>query len=77
MQPKDSPEKTPENDRRMKKKLDKMMKDLAPKQPLGRFKPLEMFSKTKIYSFCLFIYLFPHFTQLLMCRPLLSMKRME
>ncbi|XP_068423949.1 microcephalin isoform X2 [Clinocottus analis] len=34
MQPKDSPERTPENDRRMKKKLDKMMKDLAPKQPL-------------------------------------------
>ncbi|XP_076598747.1 microcephalin isoform X1 [Chaetodon auriga] len=34
MQPKDSPEKTPENDRRMRKKLDKMMKDIAPKQPL-------------------------------------------
>ncbi|XP_018543770.1 microcephalin isoform X2 [Lates calcarifer] len=34
MQPKDSPERTPENDRRMKKKLDKMMKDLVPKQPL-------------------------------------------
>nr|XP_019947399.1 PREDICTED: microcephalin [Paralichthys olivaceus] len=34
MQPKDSPERTPENDKRMKKKLDKMMKDLAPKQPL-------------------------------------------
>ncbi|XP_062422751.1 microcephalin isoform X2 [Pungitius pungitius] len=33
MQPKDSPERTPENDRRMRKKLDKMMKDLAPKQP--------------------------------------------
>uniref|UniRef100_A0A3B4VNZ1 Microcephalin 1 n=1 Tax=Seriola dumerili TaxID=41447 RepID=A0A3B4VNZ1_SERDU len=34
MQPKDSPERTPENDKRMRKKLDKMMKDLAPKQPL-------------------------------------------
>ncbi|XP_060942709.1 microcephalin [Limanda limanda] len=34
MQPKDSPERTPENDKRMKKKLDKMMKDLIPKQPL-------------------------------------------
>ncbi|XP_047459690.1 microcephalin [Mugil cephalus] len=34
MQPKDSPERTPENDRRLRKKLDKMMKDLAPKQPL-------------------------------------------
>ncbi|KAF3842162.1 hypothetical protein F7725_024113 [Dissostichus mawsoni] len=35
MQPKDSPERTPENDTRMKKKLDKMMKDyIAPKQPL-------------------------------------------
>ncbi|XP_049927315.1 microcephalin isoform X3 [Epinephelus moara] len=34
MQPKDSPERTPENDRRMRKKLDKMMKDLAPVQPL-------------------------------------------
>ncbi|KAM9345189.1 microcephalin [Symphorus nematophorus] len=34
MQPKDSPEKTPENDRRMRKKLDKMMKDIIPKQPL-------------------------------------------
>ncbi|XP_059215332.1 microcephalin isoform X2 [Centropristis striata] len=34
MQPKDSPERTPENDRRMKKKLDKMMKGLAPKQTL-------------------------------------------
>ncbi|CAK6951596.1 microcephalin [Scomber scombrus] len=34
MLPKDYPERTPENDRRMKKKLDKMMKDLAPKPPL-------------------------------------------
>ncbi|XP_042357930.1 microcephalin [Plectropomus leopardus] len=34
MQPKDSPERTPENDKRMRKKLDKMMKDLAPKEPL-------------------------------------------
>ncbi|XP_056291910.1 microcephalin isoform X2 [Pseudoliparis swirei] len=34
MQPKDSPERTPENNRRMRKKLDKMMKDIAPKQPL-------------------------------------------
>ncbi|XP_027133148.1 microcephalin isoform X1 [Larimichthys crocea] len=34
MQPKDSPVRTPENDRRMKKKLDKMMKGLVPKQPL-------------------------------------------
>ncbi|XP_029305546.1 microcephalin isoform X2 [Cottoperca gobio] len=34
MQPKDTPERTPENDRRMRKKLDKMMKDMAPKQPL-------------------------------------------
>ncbi|KAM7385680.1 hypothetical protein PAMP_001746 [Pampus punctatissimus] len=34
MLPKDSPERTPENDRRMRKKLDKMMKGLPPKQPL-------------------------------------------
>ncbi|XP_071336896.1 microcephalin [Trachinotus anak] len=34
MQPKDSPERTPENDKRMRRKLDKMMKDLVPKQPL-------------------------------------------
>ncbi|XP_035463023.1 microcephalin [Scophthalmus maximus] len=34
MQPKDSAEKTPENDTRMRKKLDKMMKDFAPKQLL-------------------------------------------
>ncbi|CAL8257277.1 unnamed protein product [Lota lota] len=34
MQPKDSAEKTPENNRRMKKKLDKMIKDLAPQSPL-------------------------------------------
>ncbi|XP_034753841.1 microcephalin isoform X2 [Etheostoma cragini] len=34
MQPKDSPERTPENDRRMRKKLDKLMKDIVPKQPL-------------------------------------------
>ena len=34
MQPKDSAEKTPENNRRMKKKLDKMIKDLAPRYPL-------------------------------------------
>uniref|UniRef100_A0A3Q4BAK1 BRCT domain-containing protein n=1 Tax=Mola mola TaxID=94237 RepID=A0A3Q4BAK1_MOLML len=34
MQPKDSPERTPENDRRMRRKLDKMMKDLIPRQPL-------------------------------------------
>ncbi|KAG7258741.1 hypothetical protein CRUP_018141, partial [Coryphaenoides rupestris] len=34
MQPKDSAEKTPENNQRMKKKLDKMIKDLAPQSPL-------------------------------------------
>ncbi|KAM7408833.1 hypothetical protein PAMA_002518 [Pampus argenteus] len=34
MLPKDSPERTPENDRRMRKKLDKMMKGLPQKQPL-------------------------------------------
>ncbi|TWW78810.1 Microcephalin [Takifugu flavidus] len=34
MQPKDSPERTPENDRRMRRKLDKMMKDLVPKRPI-------------------------------------------
>ncbi|KAM9848065.1 microcephalin [Aulostomus maculatus] len=34
MQPKDSPARTPENDRRLRKKLDKMMKDLGPKQNL-------------------------------------------
>ncbi|KAM9364254.1 microcephalin [Pholidichthys leucotaenia] len=34
MLPKDSPEKTLKNDRRMRKKLDKMMKDLAPIEPL-------------------------------------------
>ncbi|XP_034007744.1 LOW QUALITY PROTEIN: microcephalin-like [Trematomus bernacchii] len=34
MQPKDSPERTPENDTRMKKKLDKLMKNIAPRQPL-------------------------------------------
>ncbi|CAB1338536.1 unnamed protein product, partial [Coregonus sp. 'balchen'] len=35
MQPRDTPERTPENDRRMKKKLDKMIKDLVPKSPLN------------------------------------------
>uniref|UniRef100_A0A674EZ56 Microcephalin 1 n=1 Tax=Salmo trutta TaxID=8032 RepID=A0A674EZ56_SALTR len=34
MQPRDTPPRTPENDRRMKKKLDKMIKDLVPKSPL-------------------------------------------
>ncbi|XP_041744123.1 microcephalin isoform X2 [Coregonus clupeaformis] len=34
MQPRDTPERTPENDRRMKKKLDKIIKDLVPKSPL-------------------------------------------
>ncbi|XP_071377442.1 microcephalin-like [Centroberyx affinis] len=34
MQPRDSPERTPENDRRMRKKLDKMIKELPPKTPL-------------------------------------------
>ncbi|XP_061811167.1 microcephalin [Nerophis lumbriciformis] len=34
MQPRDCPQRTPENDRRMKKKLDKLMKDMAPKQPM-------------------------------------------
>uniref|UniRef100_A0A8C7W070 BRCT domain-containing protein n=1 Tax=Oncorhynchus mykiss TaxID=8022 RepID=A0A8C7W070_ONCMY len=33
MQPRDTPERTPENDRRMKKKLDKMIEDLVPKSP--------------------------------------------
>lgn len=36
MQPKDSPERTPENDRRMRRKLDQMMKDLVPKQSIGK-----------------------------------------
>lgn len=34
MQPKDSPIRTPDNDKRMKKKLDKMMNDLVPPEPL-------------------------------------------
>nr|XP_046210231.1 microcephalin-like [Oncorhynchus gorbuscha] len=34
MQPRDTPQRTPENDRRLKKKLDKMIKDLVPKSPL-------------------------------------------
>ncbi|KAJ3610642.1 hypothetical protein NHX12_022734 [Muraenolepis orangiensis] len=34
MQPKDPAEKTPENNRRMKKKLDQMMKDLTPRSPV-------------------------------------------
>lgn len=73
MQPKDSPEKTPENDRRMRKKLDKMMKDLAPKQPLGKIKSLKMFNKPEnVYCQLTII-----FTQLQMCHPLLLMKRME
>uniref|UniRef100_A0A3P9AFP2 BRCT domain-containing protein n=1 Tax=Esox lucius TaxID=8010 RepID=A0A3P9AFP2_ESOLU len=33
MQPRDTPERTPENDRRMKKKLDTMIRDLVPKSP--------------------------------------------
>uniref|UniRef100_A0A4W5QYP8 Uncharacterized protein n=1 Tax=Hucho hucho TaxID=62062 RepID=A0A4W5QYP8_9TELE len=33
MQPRDTPERTPENDRRIKKKLDKMIEDLVPKSP--------------------------------------------
>lgn len=36
MRPKDSPERTPENDKRMRKKLDKMMRDFVPKEPLGK-----------------------------------------
>ncbi|XP_029376181.1 microcephalin isoform X2 [Echeneis naucrates] len=35
MQPKDSPERTPENDKRMRKKLNKMMKDLPLKQHIS------------------------------------------
>ncbi|XP_055019015.1 microcephalin isoform X2 [Boleophthalmus pectinirostris] len=34
MQPKDSPERTPDSDKRMRRKLDKMMKDLTPMEPL-------------------------------------------
>lgn len=34
MQPKDSPIRTPDNDKRMKKKLDKMMNDLVPPEQL-------------------------------------------
>ncbi|XP_067092245.1 microcephalin isoform X4 [Osmerus mordax] len=34
MQPRETPEKTPDGDKRMKKKLDKMMKDLVPAKPL-------------------------------------------
>lgn len=36
MQPKDSPERTPENDKRMRKKLDKMMKHMVPKELIGK-----------------------------------------
>lgn len=36
MQGKDSPRRTLENDRRIKKKLDMMMKDRLPKQPKGK-----------------------------------------
>lgn len=45
MQPRDTPERTPENDRRMKKKLDKMIEDLVPKSP---------FSKKSLMSYILF-----------------------
>lgn len=34
MQPKDSPERTPDNDKRMRKKLDKLMKDFTPQKQL-------------------------------------------
>ncbi|XP_046885586.1 microcephalin isoform X2 [Hypomesus transpacificus] len=34
MQPRETPEKTPDGDKRMKKKLDKMMKELVPAKPL-------------------------------------------
>ncbi|XP_033835211.2 microcephalin [Periophthalmus magnuspinnatus] len=34
MQPKDSPERTPDNDKRIRRKLDKMIKDLPPIEPL-------------------------------------------
>ncbi|XP_068614768.1 microcephalin-like [Brachionichthys hirsutus] len=37
MQPKDPPMRTPENDKRMRKKLDKLMKDLAPKESLDTY----------------------------------------
>ncbi|XP_072293138.1 microcephalin [Eucyclogobius newberryi] len=41
MQPKDSPEKTPDNDKRLRKKLDKMMKDINPIEPLATdFSPI-------------------------------------
>ncbi|XP_077585192.1 microcephalin isoform X2 [Stigmatopora nigra] len=36
MLPKETPERTPKNDRRMKKKLDEMMKAIAPKQSIVR-----------------------------------------
>ena len=36
MQPRESPEKTPDSDKRMKKKLDKMMKDLVPAKPFSK-----------------------------------------
>ncbi|XP_014035663.1 microcephalin isoform X2 [Salmo salar] len=39
MQPRDTPERTPENDRRMKKKLDKMIEDLVPKSPFTDVSP--------------------------------------
>lgn len=75
MQPKDSPERTPENDRRMRKKLDKMMKDLVPKQPLSK-KLLHLFSNlAKLMDTSL------DFTiiviQLQMCHPSLLMRRVE
>uniref|UniRef100_A0AAV2JRY0 BRCT domain-containing protein n=1 Tax=Knipowitschia caucasica TaxID=637954 RepID=A0AAV2JRY0_KNICA len=41
MQPKDSPERTPNSDKRMKKKLDKMMKNVTPSMPLFKeFSPI-------------------------------------
>ncbi|XP_029621252.1 microcephalin isoform X2 [Salmo trutta] len=39
MQPRDTPERTPENDRRMKKKLDKMVEGLVPKSPFTDVSP--------------------------------------
>ncbi len=63
MQPRDIPIKTPENDRRLKKKLDKMMEGLISSSPVGEkstrfFFFLCLFHSTICEGYCAFVILF-------------------
>lgn len=77
MQPKDSPEKTPNSDKRMKKKLDKLMKGFVSKQPSSKFFFQSFFLEINNNQRMEPVISLLFYPQAQMCRPSISTRRVE